>query len=598
MNLLLEKKRVSGALKVFSAAFKGYKRMIVVLSLLGIIGGFLEGIGVNMLIPILSFAIGEYDIGGENIILKFTRIIFSAIRFDFSLKYLLIFVCLLFIIKSFVVVVSQYVYSKITSDYEAKTRANLVKLTLAASWPYLLKQKVGYLDTVLMTDVRRSALILEQIAAIFSIVANLGVYLFVALNIFAPIAVVALAIGLFLTLILKPLIYKARALSGKTTATNKEVAHFVNESIIGAKTIKAAVAETAAVKVGDRLFDALRILQIRTAVLKGIGSAFSQPVSIIFVSIIFAIFYKMPGFSFAHLAAIAYLIQRIFVYIQALQNSLQRIVEDYSYLEAALAYKKEAAGAEEKDSGQKKFVFLNDLRFDNASFAYENGAAILDGLNFKIQKGEMAGLVGQSGSGKTTISDLLLRLYTPSEGKILLDGTDIAEIDIKDWRRHIGYVSQDIFLKNDSFENNIKFYDESISREDMVRAAKMANIYDLINESPKGFQTIVGERGVLISGGQRQRIVLARALARNPEILILDEATSSLDMESEALIQQAINSLKRKMTVLIIAHRLQTITGCDRVFVLEGGRIVEEGAPEKLFENKESYLYKLANLNK
>ena len=596
MNLTLEKNRVLSALKVFSVAYKGYKRQIFILALLSAFGGLLEGVGVNALIPVLAFATGNYDTGEENVILKFVRWVFSATGFGFTLKYLLIFVCLLFIVKVLITILAQYIDTRIVSGYEEKTRIDLVGQALNASWPYLLKQKVGYLDTILVYDIRKSSFLLERLAAVVSNIANLSAYLLVAVSISWPITATALAVGLFLIISLIPLIHKIRAFSKKLVEMNKKTAHYVNENIIGAKTIKSMVVEDAVAKVGKKFFAALKILQIRTTLLKALLSAFSQPVSVIFISIIFAVFYKTPGFNFAALAVIIYLIQRIFLYVQSTQSSLQGISETYPYLTAILNYKNDAAKNKEKDLGEKKFIFEKDLQFDGVSFAYDNGAVVLDNLNFKIKKGEMLGLVGQSGSGKTTIVDLILRLFQPVRGRILLDGRDIAEVDIKEWRRNIGYVSQDIFLKNDSFENNIKFYDELITEADMIRAAKMANIYDLIAGSPQGFKTIVGERGVMISGGQRQRIALARVLARNPKILILDEATSSLDAESEAVIQKVIENLKGKMTVLIIAHRLATVINCDKLFVLERGRIIEEGSPDYLLSNKESHFYRLYNI--
>ena len=222
----------------------------------------------------------------------------------------------------------------------------------------------------------------------------------------------------------------------------------------------------------------------------------------------------------------------------------------------------------------------------------------MSNVNFSLKKGEMVGLIGPSGAGKTTIVDLILRLFDPTEGKILIDGDDIKNLDIKDWRKNIGYVSQDIFLQNDTISNNIKFYNDDISEQDIIEGAKMANIYDFINNLPNKFQTIIGERGVLLSGGQRQRIIIARILARKPKLLILDEATSALDNESEIQVQKVIENLKGKITALVIAHRLSTIINSDRLLVIDKGKIVEQGKPQELLEDKESYFYKVYNIRK
>ena len=206
------------------------------------------------------------------------------------------------------------------------------------------------------------------------------------------------------------------------------------------------------------------------------------------------------------------------------------------------------------------------------------------------------GLIGPSGAGKTTIVDLLLRLYQSQKGIIELDGGDISDIKMKEWRTNIGYVPQDAFMINDTIENNIRFYGDSVTNEDIMEAVKMANIYEFIESQPEKFQAMVGERGTLLSGGQRQRIVLARVLARKPKILILDEATSSLDNESEFLIQKAIEGLRGKISILMIAHRLSTVMIADNLIILENGKIIESGSPKNLLQDENSYFYKNYNL--
>ena len=214
-------------------------------------------------------------------------------------------------------------------------------------------------------------------------------------------------------------------------------------------------------------------------------------------------------------------------------------------------------------------------------------------MQLTIQKGEMTGIIGPSGSGKTTIVDLLLRLIEPESGRILLDNTDIRDINIREWRKNIGYVPQDMFLINDTIRNNITFYDENINNEDIKRATKMANIHDFIETLSEGLETMIGERGTRLSGGQRQRIVLARILARNPEILVLDEATSALDNESQALILETIENLRGKLTVVVIAHRPSTIKNADHLAVIDKNKIVEIGKPAEMLKNKNSYFYRI-----
>jgi ABC-type multidrug transport system fused ATPase/permease subunit len=247
----------------------------------------------------------------------------------------------------------------------------------------------------------------------------------------------------------------------------------------------------------------------------------------------------------------------------------------------------------ESPEGTTPFRFQRDISFKNVSFSYEEGRPILDGIDFSIRAGETVGLIGPSGSGKTSVADLLLRLFNPSAGALLLDGVLVESIALASWRARIGYVSQDVFLLNSSIEENIRFYNKSLTREDIEHAAKQANIYEFIMGLPEGFQTATGDRGVMLSGGQRQRIVLARALAHKPSLLILDEATSALDHESEKLIHESIRALHGKVAVLIIAHRPSTVAEAYTIFVLSRGRIVERGSPHDLLKRHDSYFSKM-----
>jgi len=268
------------------------------------------------------------------------------------------------------------------------------------------------------------------------------------------------------------------------------------------------------------------------------------------------------------------------------------------YLQVVMDYRQLTTENEEIFPEAPSFKFEEKITLDKLKFSYNDKKKIINGLNLTIKKGEMVGLIGSSGAGKTTIADLLLRLFYPDSGSILIDGKDINQINIKSWRKNVGYVSQDIFMLNDTIKNNIKFYDDSVTKNDIIKATKMANIYSFIESLPRKLETVVGERGIKLSAGQRQRIALARVLAKDPHILILDEATSSLDNKSEALIQKSIENLKGKITVLAIAHRLSTLLNSDKIFVLEKGRIQEEGSPQQLLKNADSHFYKMYNIRK
>lgn len=241
--------------------------------------------------------------------------------------------------------------------------------------------------------------------------------------------------------------------------------------------------------------------------------------------------------------------------------------------------------------------FKSSIEFKDVSFHYDDSdELVLDKLNLSVKKGEIIALVGSSGSGKTTLVDLIPRFFDPTGGGILIDGNNIKEIKIEHLRRLMGIVTQETMLFNDSIKNNIAYGLTDHSMDKIIEAAKAANAHNFIIEFPRGYDTIVGERGTKISGGQRQRLSIARALLVNPPIMIFDEATSALDNESEMLVQQAIERLMAERTTFVIAHRLSTIRNADKIIVLDKGKIIQCGRHEELMRNTSGMYRKLYEL--
>jgi ABC-type multidrug transport system fused ATPase/permease subunit len=222
------------------------------------------------------------------------------------------------------------------------------------------------------------------------------------------------------------------------------------------------------------------------------------------------------------------------------------------------------------------------LVFDAVSFRYGTGDKVLHDIAFEMAPGEMVALVGPSGAGKTSIANLICRFYDPRQGRITIDGNDLRQIKLSSLRQQVAVVLQDSFLFNNSVVENLLYGKPDATREELVRAAKAANAHDFILQLPQGYDTEIGERGVKLSGGQKQRLALARAILADPRILILDEATSSVDAEAEFLIQQALERVLEGRTSLVIAHRLSTVRNADKIIVLDQGRIVETGKHEEL----------------
>ena len=377
---------------------------------------------------------------------------------------------------------------------------------------------------------------------------------------------------------------KLRKVSRKSLQTMAYINTFLQETIFGHRIVKAFGMES----YESRRFAEANNRYFRYLMKKVKVRALSTPVmellayvgigSFIWIGGYYVIEGKMtPGEFFSFMTALAMLydplrgLSKVNLLIQEGIAAAKRVFEILDQTPEV----KDSPGAKELPP------FSREIEYRDVYFRYGD-EMVLKGISFKVRKGEKVALVGSSGAGKTTIINLLPRFYDVTKGAILIDGVDIREVTLRSLRSQIGVVTQQTLLFNDTVRNNIAYGRPDIPQEEVEKVAKAADAHDFIMKLPQGYDTVIGEQGVLLSGGQRQRISIARALLKDAPILILDEATSSLDTESEREVQQALDRLMENRTVLVIAHRLSTVRGADRILVISDGRIVEEGTHEEL----------------
>ncbi len=371
------------------------------------------------------------------------------------------------------------------------------------------------------------------------------------------------------------------------------ISSHVEEAIGGIRLIKAFTAKKYITKKFNEEASNYKRLNISMAKKFDLASPMSEFIGILVVAGLLLLGGSMvlreePTLDASAFMTFILLFARVLQPAKVISSSLTSIQRGIASADRIFAITDNVPLIKEKENAVTLGEFKKGIEFVNVSFKYEN-ELVLKNISFNLQKGKTIALVGMSGGGKSTIADLVPRFYDPSSGKVTIDGVDLKDCTLDSLRKYMGIVTQESILFNDTILSNIAFGMENPSEEKVIRAAKIANAHDFIMETPKGYQTVIGEDGAKLSGGQRQRLSIARAVMKNPDILILDEATSALDSHSERLVQEAITNLMSNRTSLVIAHRLSTIQHADEILVIEKGEIVERGNHNELMQKGGRY---------
>lgn len=454
-----------------------------------------------------------------------------------------------------------------------------------------MRSRVGQLGNILSVETNRALNAFQGVCQFLTSLLIAAFYIVLSMLLSWEITLGGIVLCAAASLVLKKSMDRAHSYGIETTNANNELQAYAFDKLTAAKLLKSSATEKRAVDNMDTIANRRMRLRYLSMMNAAIIPSFYQPLVIIGLAVVIFFALVQLQLNFATVLLFAYIFFRLTPYFSSLQLGYQQTLIHIPAVEEIDKTIELARSMVEVKDGKE----IRDLRkaivFDNVGFAYQNDILVLKNINLEIKKGESVAIVGESGIGKTTLVDLLLGLFTPTTGQISIDGVPLRDYDLASWRKLVGHISQDIFLFHDTVEANLRWMAPEASKKQVEAAARAAYAHEFIMGMPKGYDAVIGDRGVRLSGGQRQRLVLARMILQEPEIIILDEATSALDAESEARVQEAIEQITTDKTVIVIAHRSSLLRNVDRVYMLEDGRITEVGeqdefqSPPGRFEN-------------
>ena len=466
---------------------------------------------------------------------------------------------------------------------------------LNASWRFYSNKDFGLISNTMTKETEKVTIGFESIAKLIAgaltIIFYLGILFFFSLQLTAMILALALLILFPISILSDKLVYKLR--KEHTSASN-----FLQSSIFNSlNAIKLIIGYNKRNETADLITPSIQTVaetSVKFSLIRYFFTLINEPLVIILVLATILLGQSFLNIPVAELITFLFIVNRSSGLASTLIADNNGFVSAIPSFEQIYKLKDESNNTKENENPKIIEHFSNSINISNLNFSYSD-EKIIDNISIEIKKGEMTSIVGPSGSGKSTLIDILMGYYEINNKSIFIDEIPFETINLNSWRDLIGYIPQQPFLFNASIKDNILWANPEIDEEDILKACKLAYVDDCVSDMKDGYETIVGERGMKLSGGQAQRICLARALARNPQILILDEATSSLDSNSESLIKESIDNLQGNITIISVAHRLSTIVNSNQIFYLKDGNLIEQGTFRELMA-KNGEFHRVAQL--
>jgi ABC-type multidrug transport system fused ATPase/permease subunit len=562
----------------------GNKLFLLFFLMLAAVG--FQGLSVSLFLPILQ---GE---DSDNKITQITGKIFGVLGLDYTLLYLLIFLVFFFILRSMFLVGQTSLVGKIMADLLVNLRCKIAEKIFQMDYQAFLDKSSGYLNNALIVEFQKVVFSFKMFSSLMVTILVTGMYISIPLFLHPVLVLVLTCIGFPLFLIIKGINSLTRVYSLRMSDNSAGLQNILIQALNNFKYLKATEGHPNVLKQIYSQSKMLGKVQYRTYILGAITEFGFEPFVILIISGV--VFYNvgLQGQDIIENIFLLFLLLNAMKQMLAAQGNFRKILSSWGSIEVLKTLELELERSKEKAPSQSMVhdvSFDQPIRYENVSFGYNNGGEILRDINIEIPPNSTVAFVGESGAGKTTLVNLLIGLLRPTNGIISIGGIPYHGIDPCQIREEIGYMTQENVIFNDTIYNNITLWNSNGSTKgdmEMVEfAAKKAHISEFVQGLKGGYNSVLGEGGINISGGQRQRICIARELYKDAKLLIFDEATSSLDTKTEKEIQQNIDEFRGEKTIVIVAHRLSTVSGCDKIFVLKDGLIIEEGSYGELYNS-------------
>jgi ABC-type multidrug transport system fused ATPase/permease subunit len=549
------------------------KIQISLLVLLMLVVNLLDGLGLGLFVPIIE-SLQSADGGPESAISRAVRDFYASIGLPYSLAMVLGGLCFVFVVKGALTLLMRYQSVQIASTIQHDLRCRLYNSLLLSRLRFINNQKQGTLISSLGEHTVRAGHAFFVFAQWIAILLSALVYLSFAFFLSWKLSIVSMVLAVLLFPAISWIGRLAHKYGRMQTRNLENMQHFSIESLQSMKLVKAMDWTPGFMARFVSFSERVRHSWMWTAFHSNSPVIYAQPLSVILLSVLILLGVGLD-LSMAILGAFILAFLRLLPALQTLLTMRTDLLAALPSVERIMEIM-DAARRDEETGGSKRFEKLQDgIRLENISFGYDADSPVLEDVSLDVLKGHTVALAGPSGAGKTTVADLVLGLYRPDRGRVLLDGVDLTDIDLVTFRQRVAYVPQETVLFNDTIRNNLTLgVAENVTDDELERVCRQVGAWEFVVSRPDGLDTLVGDRGVQLSGGQRQRLALARALLRKPELLILDEATSALDSTNEDWIRQELVRLQQsgEFTILLIAHRYSTIQHADSIYLVQDGK--------------------------